>query len=130
MAPNGGFDGTKWAGRHRVALLGFLGFFNVYAMRVNLSVRARTCSPTLVFSTLFPLAPLPPAVMRSPPVPTRHFPLPPAAASCPGNCNLCRSSVFLLFSLTFPHAHPYPPANTLRDRRPPHRDNTIKPTTF
>jgi hypothetical protein len=26
--------------RHRVALLGFFGFFNVYAMRVNLSVAA------------------------------------------------------------------------------------------
>lgn len=26
--------------RHRVVLLGFFGFFNVYAMRVNLSVAA------------------------------------------------------------------------------------------
>eukprot|EP00040_Diaphanoeca_grandis_P026890 m.151631 g.151631 ORF g.151631 m.151631 type:complete len:496 (-) comp30770_c2_seq4:305-1792(-) len=29
-----------WGQRHKVALLGFFGFFNVYAMRVNLSIAA------------------------------------------------------------------------------------------
>ena len=40
---NFAMEGTplpRFGARHRVVLLGFFGFFNVYAMRVNLSVAA------------------------------------------------------------------------------------------
>lgn len=33
-------ESPGWGKRHVVAVLGFFGFFNVYAMRVNLSVAA------------------------------------------------------------------------------------------
>lgn len=33
-------ESPGWGKRHVVAMLGFVGFFNVYAMRVNLSVAA------------------------------------------------------------------------------------------